>query len=198
MTISRLLGSKKFALLGTLFVGSMMFVARPANAAPAFVQLDSVLPVGGGLFQWNYRLELTASEALVTGDFFTVQDFGEYVAGSVSSTNLLFTPSTQLVGPNVANVTPSDDPGEINLVWTYNGPTIVDGVYNGFSALSRTNIARSDQYTAQTTDAFPPTTGKIGSIGPVTVPIRIPEPASIVFAGIGVVGLLGSIRRRKG
>lgn len=191
--VSRLAALAATAAFGTL-------AAAPASAAVAI--LESITPVEGGYF-WEYRITLGPDEGLRAGDKLVIFDFAGYVPGSiVGAANTI----ASVEFTSLPFVTPgeSDDPGILNLVWTYDGPDfqVGGGPYDaitqgGFGAVSIYGRSVIDAFTSVTTKNNPPeTAGTVLVQGGFTQVPAIPEPASwaLMIAGFGFVGL--SLRRR--
>ena len=79
---------------------------------------------------WNYTINVTAGQEVISGDFFTIYDFGNFIAGSnFQPTGWTF--SSGLTGSTPPGVNTSiDNTGVANLTWTYNGPTIPTETFN--------------------------------------------------------------------
>ena len=131
---------KKFAL--GLFTTIAAVVGANADIIPT---LNPAAPAPeSGAFRWNYATNVTVDETVNPGDFFTIYDFGDFVAGSnLQPTGWTF--SSSLVGTNPSLVTPNDDPTLLNLTWTYTGTTPIVGssVIGDFSVLATTNVLRT-------------------------------------------------------
>ena len=107
------------AALATAVAG---IVGARADIIPT---LSSISPSGSN-FSWNYSSNVTVDQMVTQGDFFTIYDFGSFVAGS----NLQpagWTFSSSLVGTNPSLVTPADNASILNLTWTYTGSTPING-----------------------------------------------------------------------
>jgi hypothetical protein len=79
---------------------------------------------------WNYTVNITAGQEVISGDFFTIYDFGNFIPASN------FQPSGWAFASNLTGVTPPgvnpsiDNPAIANLTWTYNGVTIPTETFN--------------------------------------------------------------------
>src|SRR3954470_2764504 len=104
------------------FTLALTMLALRADIIPT---LSTVSPTGSN-FTWNYSTNVTVEQMVRQGDFFTIYDFGNFSTGSnLQPANWTF--SSSLVGTNPALVTPADNGSILNLTWTYNGTTAIDG-----------------------------------------------------------------------
>lgn len=154
---------------------------------------------------WNYAIDITSNQQVTTGDFFTIYDFGPFIANSnVQPTDWTF--SSAFVTPPPSGTTPPDDPSLENLTWTYTGTApIPTGTHLGdFSVTIATTQfdevppMRNTYFAAQGTRANDPTDTKVSNVGQVPAPVPIPEPTTLsLLALAGVGSALRAIRRRK-
>jgi hypothetical protein len=191
---------RKTYLLG-LFAAMMLALATRADIIPSITTSTDVTPVGGGNFSWNYSATLTQDENVVSHDFFTVYDFAGYVPGGNTQPGG-WTFSAALVGITPGKVTPNDNSHLFNLTWTYTGSTQVGPEALGiFSAVSRTNLAKSGEFASEATKNSGDLAGtKVDNIGNVAVPI--PEMSALMpmigVVGFGAIGLaLSYLRQRR-
>src|ERR1700752_2705026 len=108
--------------------------------------LTSTSPTGAN-FTWNYTTNVTIDQMVQRGDFFTIYDFGNFNAGSnLQPANWAF--SSSLAGINPSLVTVIDNPSLLNLTWTYNGDTPVNGsaLLGIFSVVTNTNQLRTSDF----------------------------------------------------
>jgi len=190
--------------------GSLMLAAGGTQAQAGFVPV-LISPTGttsSTVFVYNliFSTGPTAAETLQTGDFLTLYDFNagvttvatQIVLGGASG----LTATVQNVGitPPGGLVNPTDNSGISNITFTYGGPTLTANTT--FTATITTTggpyiATRLGQYTS--TDTLT-TIGDNQQIGPVNLPtLAIPEPASVVMLGLGIVGVagIGHLRSRK-
>lgn len=176
-------------------------VSLRADIIPSFA---FTTPGPGTSTVWSYSINITSDQQVTTGDFFTIYDFGPFIAGSnVQPTGWSF--SSSLLAPAPPNTNPPNDPTLADLTWTYTGATpISTGTHLG--PFSITQPTSSFQEAPSTRNGFfaalatrnDGSNTKISNVGNVPVPVPIPEPTTLsllAFAGIG--SALRAIRRRK-
>ena len=185
--------NKKYLLLITAI--STFTLAARADIIPT---LDSVTGSSPN-FTWNYSANVTVDQTVNTGDFFTIYDFGSIALGSnTQPTGWTF--SQALVGPTAALTSPADNPNILNLTWTYNGTTPINGsaALGIFSVITSTDQLKDGQFTAQATRNSGPNAGtKVSNIGNVSVPV--PEPSTLfpILSLCAAIGVDRFLRRRK-
>ena len=176
---------------------SAMTIAAYADVIP---NLSSIVPSGGD-FTWNYSANVTLDQRVEHDDFFTIYDFGNFVAGSnTQPTGWMF--SSALVGRTPPLVIPHDDPNILNLTWTYIGKTPIVGpaALGIFSIDTNTNQVATSDFAAQATRNGGPNDGtKIANVGNVSVPV--PEMSALLpifsVCSAGLLALLPSFLRRR-
>jgi FlaG/FlaF family flagellin (archaellin) len=182
-----------------LVVGLVAIASARADIIPSFVGSST----SASTTVWSYQIDITAGEQVTSGDFFTIYDFGHFIAGSsVQPSGWTF--SSSLVGATPANVAPPDDPSLENLTWTYNGPTLP--TTSGIGPFSISTVGaqsepslRTGYFAAQATNSGNPST-KINNVGRVSVPapVPVPEPATLSLLAFGAAAATTrAIRRRK-
>jgi hypothetical protein len=186
----------------TYFLGLIAFATMMTARADIIPTLFSTTPNGSN-FTWDYNGIVTANQTVTTGDFFTIYDFGGYVAGSATAP-AGWTVSVQLVGITPSDVNPVDNPSLFNLTWKYIGttPIVGDSSLNGqFTADSTFKDPTRANFTAQATRSNGAQAGtKVDNIGMVDVPV--PEMSALLpilsVCGAGLLSLVPSfVRRRK-
>ena len=189
--------SKKY-VLGLITLGATILVAR-ADIIPT---LTAPTAAAGGGFTWDYTTNVTVDQQVQPGDFFTIYDFGTIAPGS-NKQPTGWTFSSSLTGTNPSLVTVKDDPNVLNLTWTYNGATPINGaaLLGDFSVIANTNQLRTSDFAAEATRSTGANIGtKIDNVGQISVPV--PEMSallpilSVCAAGL-IAGVPSLLRRRK-
>jgi hypothetical protein len=157
---------------------------------------------------WNYTINVTAGQEVISGDFFTIYDFGNFIAGSNFQPSG-WTFASSLSGATPPGVNPSvDNPGVANLTWTYNGTTIPTETFNiglfGVSINGVENTQSKNSFFAGwgTRVAGDQAGTNIANAGSIIVPAQaVPEPPTmaLIFAtgGLAVAGRAFFARFRR-
>ncbi|MBA4189145.1 MAG: hypothetical protein C0467_14200 [Planctomycetaceae bacterium] len=165
----------------------------------------SVTPEAG-MYRFTYAITLPTNAVLRPGDYFTIYNFDGYIPGSAvadgSPYSADFSFSTSNSGPIPTGVLPDDNPLIPNLTWTYTGPVIdisADIGLGNFWAVSPYPDTTSSWFTATTGTA---TGSTDANITPTEVPVPtapppgVPEPTTLLLAGLGLP-LVAVFRRRQ-
>src|ERR1700719_2864432 len=97
-----------------------------ADIIPSFA---GTTPGSGTNTVWNYTINITSDQQVTTGDFFTIYDFGPFIAGSnVQPSGWSFSFSLITIPPN--GTKPPDSPTAENLTLTYTGSTPISASSN--------------------------------------------------------------------
>ncbi|MGL6097197.1 MAG: PEP-CTERM sorting domain-containing protein [Fimbriiglobus sp.] len=189
--------------IARLFATAAAAVVVAGNASAGLLPAnDPSVIADGGNYRWTYGIVLPTDMRLQSGNFFTIYDFAGYVPGGESAPTG-WTLTASKVGPTPALLNPNDDANLWNLSWKYSGAVPADGQIGlgNFWAYSTFMKKADDFFTAETnrssdglidrniTDVGVPT----GVVGP---PVGVPEPATLVLAGLGLP-LVGLVRRRR-
>ena len=157
---------------------------------------------------WNYTINVTAGQEIVSGDFFTIYDFGNFIPGSN------FQPSGWTFASSLSGSTPPgintsiDNPGVVNLTWTYNGVTIPTETFGiglfGVAINGAQNTASRNSFFAGwgTRVAGDQAGTNIANAGSIIVSAQaVPEPPTmaLIFAtgGLAIVGRAFFARFRR-
>jgi hypothetical protein len=186
-------------ILSSLLASAVALVGM--SRAEAGFTISLISESGTGPFTYTYSAAITSTDTIVAGDFFRVYDFGSYVAGSIAAP-AGWTASVSLVNPtpppNVI-LTHGDDPAIWNLIYTYTGSTPIVGptTITGFTAQSMTGggAVVTKDFVGRNNE----TVGSsfVDAVGDVLVPAVVPEPSSVALLGLGGVGVIGLLARRR-
>lgn len=192
---------RRFLQVGALAALGLATLGLSQSRASITVALvGGPTPVAGG-FDYDYSLSWSAGDVLTSGDFFTIYDFAGLVSGSETvplGSGFTFTEQNVGITPP-AETSVVDDPLIPNITFTYSGPPLPpsQSPLLSFSATSTFGtVNASGAFTGSIqNDTLPQ---KNQSIGPLTVPATsgVPEPSTMVLAGLGGAALL-LFRRRK-
>lgn len=190
---------RKTHLLAAAVVGLATLLGGAQAARAGFtVTLNSVVP-SGSEFVFNYGVSIADDDVLTAGNFFRIYDFFGYVPGSITA------PAGWTATTMLSNPTPppdviiglGDDPAVPNLIFTYTGASVTGPItLTGFSARSTFGPSRLKNFAGRTT-ASAAGGAPVDSVGTVGVPV--PEPASLISTGLGVLtlGAVFGLRRRR-
>jgi len=190
---------KRTRILGIIAaVGGFALMAAPAMAG--LLPVSTTVTPDAGNFRWTYSIVLPTDVQVRNGDYFTIYDFSGYVPGSESgAANWNF--STAPTGVSPADLLPVDNPTVPNLTWTYAGPTLTGQTGLGnFWAISPYGTGTEADFTARSHNPVYGTNDS--NITSTTVPVQVPvppgvpEPTTLILAGLGLP-FVRFLRRRK-
>jgi hypothetical protein len=190
--------------IARLMVAAVAITALAGGSAKAGLLPTSVtiFPESGN-FRWQYAIVLPTDMKLQAGNYFTIYDFAGLVEGSVVTPDGNWAAAVQTVGATPVLLNPNDDPSIPNLVFTYNGPTIPAGQLGlgNFMATSTFGQTKEVSFTAEThrtSDGLKDSniTTTDAPTGTDVPPPGVPEPATLLLAGLGLP-LLGLAKLRK-
>ena len=187
------------------------------SVATANIIPTSTTVTGTGPFDWIYDLQLSNDQNVNSGiaptvnpvphtnltfaGFFTIYDFAGYVGGSCAGP-AGWTCTAQDLGFTPDDVVPTDNSSIVNITWAYtSGATILgqpSGVDLGsFSAESIYGEPVLDSYASRGISNTGPQVGTIAdNVGNTQGPGAVPEPATFILIGSGLLGL-GMLGRKR-
>jgi hypothetical protein len=190
------------ASFGALLSAAALLIgnAVQADIIPVF---NVATPVGGGT-EFSYNVSVAADSRVNTGDYFTIYDFNGYIAGSEFAP-VDWTISVQALGITPASQIVLDNPGVVNLTFTYAGAGTIFGPVDpvgGVGAFGADSVLSGEQtggqYSSSTHKNNP---GKTDDNTPqqnqgFTVTPAVPETSSLMLLVPGLVPLGMMLRRR--
>jgi hypothetical protein len=186
-----------------LFTTAVAVVVAGGTAAAGIIPGSVTITPEGQNFRWQYSVVLPTDMKLQAGDYFTIYDFGGLVAGSQfvdpqNSSASDWVMEVSKTGPIPNGLNPKDNPDIENLVFRYVGAGIPSGQLGigNFGATSTVGTSVKTDFTAQNpqvnggnldrniVDTIAP-----APPGPVDPTPGVPEPTTLLLAGIGLPAL---------
>lgn len=176
------------------------------------IKADSGSPSGNLPYTYGYTATLASGDTLNTGDFFRIYDFQGFDGVVTTPVGWSFSKAyTNPAPPPNVLLQHGDDPGLLNLIWTYTGTSnVISGPVSisGFAAQSVVGTTVTKDFVGRVT-----ATGSSGvyndSVGSILVPgggvlpppVGVPEPTAMISSGLGLVvlglGYARGIRLRR-
>jgi hypothetical protein len=196
-------------LTAALGLVALLFWAAPAQATTIQITLQDVTAAGGGNWNWNYEAVLT-DESRLDGpggnpSTIVIYDFRGFTGFESSPANWNFQSPPPLVGPYPFAQMPADSGMIENMVWRYTGPLVTNltdspislGIFTVQSMFSETNFVNGFYSTEDTrrTSVDPDIWTQGGHTAQLPVPGAVPEPATMLLLGLGLLALGTRVRR---
>lgn len=188
-----------------VLLSAAALIAGSAVQADIIPVFNVATPLGGGITEFSYSVEIPANTRVNTGDYFTIYDFNGYVAGSA------FAPvdwdiHIQATGIDVPGQSGITDTSVENITFEYVGAATIFGPVNpvgGVGAFgantTSTGIKGLGQYAGfshKQNPGSPDNNTDQGNQGFLVTPSAVPETSSLMLLVPGLVPLGIMLRRR--
>ena len=210
MELSKIKTRLGFALIAGIFI--LTLGVAPAHANSITLNIAPGSPtLAAGIWTYTYQVSVGAGDFFSTtnpgrnggptGTFFTFYDFVGYVGGSATAAiaGTTWAISTPMTGVTPGAVIVADGAGVANVVFTYTTVATttfpLGGVIGTLTLQSTLGPgANAINWTGQDQQG---SGGVDDSVGTVTGPVGVPEPASLVLLGTGLLALRVFKRKRS-
>jgi hypothetical protein len=188
-----------FRFLPALLLAAALLPGAPARADISMTSGPTIIDEGGGIFRWEYAVEVLANENVFPLDFFTIYDvsFGPLVSIITPAGWTATQANSGIAGVSTPlGTTPTDSPVLNNITWTSTGLILGPASLGSFGFRTNTNltVSRPDNFAGQGTNAVSGLPE--GNVETVLVPNAVPEPGTMVLFALGAAGL-GIWKRRR-
>lgn len=185
-------------LLSGCTLGLLILGADTTAQAGITVNLISQTPVAGGN-AFTYEITQATGDVFRSGDYVGIVDFGPVVGTPTATFSASFLNEAQTPLPAPISAPLATDSSAIqNVRVTNSGGTISTQLIGDVTIVSPFSNITIAAFVSNNSQASGPLAGRdIGSFGPLVVPTAIPEPSTMLMAGLALPALLLTLRRRR-